>query len=264
MRALAVAIGLLAFAATSADAKPKRPAKTKVAKAEKKSSAKRAKKTGKKGGKRVAHAAREKRFEVKGPIHGQSVGAPWSGRLRSPTELPEHEGYFIRRPWRAYGTKSMVEAIFHVVGRVNEQFPELHDIAIGDLSARDGGRISEHSSHQSGRDVDIGLAFYKKPRNYPESFVAATPETLDCEATYALVEEFARTGRVHMMFLDFGVQGMLYDWALANNVDEEHLRELFQFPHGRGASAGMVRHEPNHQDHIHVRFRCPAGDTACR
>jgi murein endopeptidase len=255
MRALAVAIGLLAFAATSADAKPKRPAK----------SEKRVKKhPKKKKAKRTAHAAREKRFEVKGPIHGQSIGAPWSGRLRSATVLPEHEGYVIRRPWRAYGTKPMVEAIFHVVGRVHEQFPELHDIAIGDLSAKDGGRISEHSSHQSGRDVDIGLAFYKRPRNYPDSFVAATEDNLDCEATYSLVEEFARTGRVHMMFLDFHVQGMLYDWAKANNVDEEHLRELFQFPHGRGSSEGMVRHEPNHQDHIHVRFRCPAGDTACR
>ena len=272
MRALAVAIGLLAFAAATADAKPKRSTKTtKVAKVAKSTkiakvepSTKRTKKAGKKGDQRSALASREKRFEVKGPIHGQSVGAPWSGRLRSPTVLPEGDGYVLRRPWRAYGTKSMVEAIYHVVGRVHEQFPEMHVLAIGDLSAKDGGRISDHNSHQSGRDVDIGLVYYKKPRNYPDSFVVATEDNLDCEATYALVEEFAKTGRVQMMFLDFHVQEMLYDWAKANDVDEEHLRELFQFPHGRASGEGMVRHEPNHQDHVHVRFRCPPGDTACR
>ncbi|HTL35586.1 MAG TPA: penicillin-insensitive murein endopeptidase [Kofleriaceae bacterium] len=272
MRALAVAIGLLAFAASTADAKPKRAAKpakvakvakvAKIAKVEK--SAKRDTKSSKKSKKRTALAARDSKFDFKGKIHGQSVGAPWSGRLRDATELPKGDGYVLRRPWRAYGTKSMVEAIYHVVGRVHEQFPDMHVLAIGDLSAKDGGRISEHNSHQSGRDVDIGLVYYKKPAGYPDSFIVATDDNLDCEATFALVEEFAKTGRVQMMFLDFRVQGMLYDWAKANDVGDEHLRELFQFPHGRGSSEGMVRHEPNHQDHIHVRFRCPAGDTACR
>ena len=259
MRALAVAIGLLAIAAT-ADAKPKPRRASSTEKPEKRSSKHAAKKA-----KRTAHSeAREKRFEVKGPIHGQSVGAPWSGRLRDATELPAGDGYVIRRPWRAFGTKSTVEAIFHVIGRVREQFPDMHVLAIGDISAKEGGRISEHNSHQSGRDVDIGPVYYKKPRSYPDSFVVATEYNLDCEATYALVEEFAKTGRVQMMFLDFRVQGLLVDWARANDIDEDHLRELFQFPHGRGSSEGMVRHEPNHQDHIHVRFRCPPGDTACR
>jgi murein endopeptidase len=263
MRALVVATALLAFAAARpADAKPKRPP-AKAAKVEK--TEKRGKKAlGKKAGKRSALASRERSFEIKGPVHGQSVGAPWSGRLRDPTELPEGDGYVLRRPWRAFGTKTTVEAIYHVVGRIREQFPAMHVLAIGDISQKEGGRISEHNSHQSGRDVDMGLIYYKKPKAYPESFVVATDDNLDCEATYALVDEFAKTGRIQMMFLDFRVQGMLYNWAKANDVDEDHLRELFQYPHGRGSSEGMVRHEPNHQDHLHVRFRCPAGDSACR
>ncbi|HSD90353.1 MAG TPA: penicillin-insensitive murein endopeptidase [Kofleriaceae bacterium] len=268
MRALAVAIGLLAFASAAADAKPKKPtaskstkrAVEKVAKTDK-----RAKKTSGKKGKRTAHAGRDTRFEFpRGPIHGQSVGAPWAGRLRDGTELPEGEGYVIRRPWRAYGTKSMVEAVYHVVRRVHEQFPDMHVLAIGDMSAEHGGRITEHASHQSGRDVDIGLVYYKKPAGYPDSFIVATEQNLDCEATYALVEEFAKTGRVQMMFLDFRVQGLLYAWAKENDVDEDHLAKLFQFSHGRGSSEGLVRHEPNHQDHIHVRFTCPSGDNTCR
>src|SRR4051794_14833725 len=105
MRALAVAIGLLAFA-TTADAKPKKAAKSVAAKSVAAKSDKRAKKheaIGKKKGKRTAIRAhqREQFFEPRGPVHGQSVGAPWAGRLRDATELPQGEGYVLRRPWRA-------------------------------------------------------------------------------------------------------------------------------------------------------------------
>lgn len=266
MRALVVAIGLFAFA-TTADAKPKKSKKS-VATASSKSSTKRAKKhdTKSKKQKRTAIRAhqREQFFEPKGPVHGQSVGVPWAGRLRDATELPEGDGYFRRRTWRMFGTKSMVEAVFHVVGRVHEQFPEIHAIAIGDMSAEQGGRISDHSSHQSGRDVDIGLIYKAKPAGYPESFIVATKDNLDAEATFTLIDEFAATKRVQMMFLDYKVQGLLVQWAREHDVDEDKIDRLFQFTHGRGASDGMVRHEPNHMDHVHVRFKCPAGDNACR
>jgi murein endopeptidase len=265
MRALVVAIGLLAFSTTAADSKPKKSKKS-VSTAS--STSKRAKKVDKKKskGKRTAIRAhqREQFFEPRGPVHGQSVGACWAGRLRDATELPDGDGYFRRRPWRMYGTKSMVEAIYHVVGRVHEHFPNTHVIAIGDLSAEQGGRISDHSSHQSGRDVDIGLIFNSKPANYPESFVVATKENLDAEATFTLIDELAATKRVQMMFLDYKVQGMLVEWARAHDVEEDKIDRLFQFTHGRGASDGLVRHEPNHMDHVHVRFKCPAGDNACR
>jgi hypothetical protein len=65
------------------------------------------------------------------------------------------------------------------------------------------------------------------------------------------------------MFLDFKVQGLLYEWAKEHDVDEDVLDKLFQYPH-RGASTGLVRHEPNHDNHLHVRFKCPNRDSACR
>ena len=249
MRSLVVALGLLAFA-TAADAKPhKRERKHTKQKL------------------RVAHA-RHERFEITGPIKGQSVGAPWSGRLRDAAQLPEGDGYVIRRPGRSYGTRSTVEYVEHVLGDVTDRFPDIHDIAVGDISAQQGGRISEHNSHQSGRDIDIGLIYTRKPANYPSSFVAGTADNLDFEATFVLLEEFARTakqsGGAQVIFLDFNVQGLLYKWALENGEDEDYLARLFQYPHGRGSSEGIVRHEPNHTDHMHVRFRCPPADSACR
>lgn len=287
MRSLVVAMGLLAFCALAApaDAKARRATKTVAKKtgtkpnsAKKRVAVKETKttKTSKrdKGNrsakkKRVAVATRKHaRFVIRGPVEGQSLGAPWHGRLREPTKLSDGDGWYIRRPYRAYGTTTTVAIVERVLADIADRFPDIHDIAIGDISAEEGGRISEHSSHQSGRDIDIGLVFLAKPDAYPYSFVVGTEENLDLEATFVLVEELAKTAQesdgVQMIFLDFKTQGLLYDWALANGETEDYLARLFQYPHGRGASAGIVRHEPHHADHIHVRFRCPSGDSACR
>jgi murein endopeptidase len=296
MRSLVVAVALLAFAST-ADAKarsssrttkakktvaaksvatkrePKRATKretkreTKVATKSTKTDKRASKRSGKK--KRVAMVTRRQaRFEIRGPVVGQSLGAPWLGKLREAVQLEQGDGWVLRRPYRAYGTSTTVEIVHRVLADIADRFPDIHAIAVGDISAEHGGRISEHSSHQSGRDIDIGLIFTHKPDAYPSSFVVGTEDNLDIEATFVLVEEFAKTAQetagVQMIFLDFNVQGLLYNWALANGETEEYLARLFQYPHGRGASEGIVRHEPNHADHIHVRFRCPTGDSACR
>jgi hypothetical protein len=99
-------------------------------------------------------------------------------------------------------------------------------------------------------------------------FVAATDKNLDRAATWALIRNLVTTedddGGMQVIFLDFEVQGILYKWAKANGVSDKRLAKIFQYPHGRGASAGLVRHEPNHADHLHVRFKCAAADRNCR
>jgi murein endopeptidase len=295
MRYLVVALGLLLLATTAeAKPRPRSSSKSKAADVEKSKRSKRVSKrdaaerrTSKnkhsrkaerstkrtkstKSTKRVGHATRgHRRFEMpRGPLTGQSLGAPWAGRLREAAELQEGPGYYIRRPWRAFGTRPMVSILERVIADVADRYYDTHEIAIGDLSAESGGRITDHSSHQSGRDVDVGLIFKRKPPAYPLWFVVGTAENLDLEATFVLVEELAKTsteaGGVQMIFLDFKVQGLLYNWGLENGEDPGYLAKLFQFPHGRGESIGIVRHEPNHADHLHVRFRCPPTDSLCR
>jgi murein endopeptidase len=216
------------------------------------------------------HAVAKTRRRVALPVEapGQSIGAPWQGRLQDPTRLPDGDGYLIRRPGRAFGTRTTVEYVERVLGEWREDFPDAHVLAIGDLSAEHGGAITEHHSHQSGRDADIGLVYNEKPRGYPESFVDATEDNLDAEATFALVVLFADTARAdggaQVMFLDFDVQGVLVRWGRAHGISEDELARLFQYANGRGASTGLVRHEPNHANHLHVRFKCPHGDAACQ
>jgi murein endopeptidase len=216
------------------------------------------------------HATREhdrERVEPRGPALGQSVGAPWAGRLQHATQLPPGDGYYIRRPYRAYGTETTIELTRRAIAETLDGYPDEHVLAIGDISAPSGGTITEHRSHQSGRDIDVGLYYLDKPAAYPASFVHADADNLDCAATFKLLESFLATaeddGGVQMIFLDFDVQGILYDWAREQGVSERRLERIFQYPHGRDSSLGLVRHEPNHDNHMHVRFQCPAEDPAC-
>jgi murein endopeptidase len=204
---------------------------------------------------------------VRGPVSGQSIGAPWNGELHQPTALPDGEGYVIRHPSRRFGTATTIEYVERAIAEAKDAFPDTHVLAIGDISAEHGGRITEHNSHQSGRDVDIGLFYDDKPEGYPASFVHATADNLDYAATFKLLLSFVETahedGGAQMIFLDYDVQGLLYNWAVDHGFSEEQLGKIFQFAHGRGASEGFVRHWPNHDNHMHVRFKCGRADDSC-
>jgi hypothetical protein len=151
----------------------------------------------------------------------QSFGLPWAGRLEHPSTLHTGERTYIRRPWRAYGTRSTVEFTEEVVSETLEEHPEAHLLAIGDISAEHGGTVTDHKSHQSGRDIDLGLFYKKKPAGYPNDFIDGTEANLDCATMWTMISKFAATsnqdGGVWAIFLDFDVQGILYRWGRAHD-----------------------------------------------
>ena len=179
-------------------------------------------------------------------------------RIPDAEALPEGEGYHLRRPTRAFGQSHVVEGLQRAIAEVRALYPDVHALAIGDLSAREGGKLGNHLSHQTGLDVDVGFYFTKVPAGYPEAFVAASA-ALDLEATWALLGSFARTAQqdtgVAMIFLDYDVQARLYKWAKARGTPDDDLGFLLQYPRGKDALVGLVRHWPHHADHMHVRFR---------
>jgi hypothetical protein len=187
-----------------------------------------------------------------------STGDPWNGTLEHGTPLPQGEGYVVRRPNRAYGASYVVDQLQDVIAEVREVYPDLHTLAIGDISARGGGRLRGHVSHQSGLDVDVGFYFKKMPQGYPDSFHVAD-DNLDLAATWSLLLAFTRTSReatgVQMIFLDYEVQGKLYAYAQKHGVSDKDLGRIFQYPRGKDEKSGIVRHWPHHDDHMHVRFK---------
>ncbi|HLL20912.1 MAG TPA: penicillin-insensitive murein endopeptidase, partial [Kofleriaceae bacterium] len=187
-----------------------------------------------------------------------TVPRPASVKLRDAERLPLGEGYRIRRPSRAYGAPHVVEHLRAAIAIVRALYPDVHTLAIGDLSAEHGGKLANHLSHQTGLDVDLGFYFHQVPAGYPDRFVAANAD-LDLAATWSLLTAFARTSHlgdgVHMMFLDYGIQARLYAWARKRGTPDDQLAVLLQYPRGSDTLVGLVRHWPNHADHLHVRFK---------
>jgi murein endopeptidase len=196
-----------------------------------------------------------------------SIGVPWHGKLQGGQQLPAGEGYVVRRPQRTWGVPHAVAYVQQAIGNVRSEFPALHNVAIGDMSKLGGGKIDDHRSHQSGLDIDIGFYFKTVPDNYPTAFASADAN-LDLEATWALVAAFANQASaadgVRVMFLDHHVAGRLYNFALARGVDQSTLDAMFEYPHGKRAGVGIIRHEPHHADHVHVRYRCATDDSTCK
>ena len=207
--------------------------------------------------KRVAVTTSAKPSEVT-KKRDRSIGAPWSGRLQGPVRLKEGKRYHLRRPWRTYATRTTVDLVRQTIVDTLDDLPKAHVLAVGDLSQEAGGWISEHASHQSGRDIDIGLFYKNQPKEYPASFVRATAATLDAAATFRLISNFAKTrtddGGVQFIFLDQQLQNVLLAWAEKAGVSDKRIANVI----------AVMRHIPHHADHIHVRFKCRERDSSCR
>jgi murein endopeptidase len=196
--------------------------------------------------------SRAERSTARGP------GVPWNGELRGAERLPGDEGYLIRRPSRAYGASHVIDHLRGAIAVVRALYPDVHTLAIGDLSAEHGGKLDNHRSHQTGLDVDVGFYFRRVPAGYPDRFAPADA-SLDIAATWALLTAFARTTAlddgVEIIFLDHAVQRRLHDWAHARGTPDADLAALLQYPRSKDTQVGLVRHWPNHADHLHVRFK---------
>ena len=85
------------------------------------------------------------------------------------------------------------------------------------------------------------------------------PHYLNRLELLALLSAFAHTSNeatgVQMIFLDYDLQRRLYAWARARGTPDAALAFVLQYPRGASELAGLVRHWPNHTDHLHVRFK---------
>lgn len=201
-------------------------------------------------------------------IKGQSIGSSRRGKLKNGMQLPTGRSYYRRRPHRAWGVNHAIYHIRRVASYVRSKYPRIHKLSIGDISSRRGGKLASHKSHQSGRDADIGFYFKKKPKNYPQTFVKANKKNLNIPATWAMLRAFVETADsssgVEKMFLNYELQKIFYKYAKKRGVSKRKLKKWFQYPNGKGSNNGIIRHDPGHDSHVHVRFKCPKGDSGCR
>jgi hypothetical protein len=192
----------------------------------------------------------------------ESVGRVDAGFLLHGIPIPSHPGYVVRDRERAYVTRHVAELLARGFDAVLARYPRAPRVEVRDASRSNGGPLREHRSHQSGRDVD--LAYYR--RRCPGRICRRAwvrPETLDAELQWALLEPWLREGVVEYAFIDHSLQEPLYAAALAAGASAAELSAWFQYPRGPEVRAGIIRHEPSHADHVHVRFVCARHDARC-
>lgn len=181
-----------------------------------------------------------------------STGSPNRGRLRGGVQLEEGTGYRVRNPERAFGTPSTVAAIRNGIARVVARYVEVPDVMIHDLSFARGGRMNPHASHQNGLDADV--TYYRLNIDDLCGWQSVEPEELDVRLQWYLFRTWIEQGVVEYLFVDYDLQGPLYDYARDRGASEEQLGEWFEYPN-RGGGRAIIRHESGHSDHFHVRFR---------
>lgn len=188
-----------------------------------------------------------------------SRGRPNRGRLINGAPMPPGEHWIVRDPATAWGTPYTVAAIAAGLRATAARFPDTPALEIGDLSARYGGRLRPHRSHQSGRDVDI--AYYRIGATEPLDFEVTRALTFDAPRQYFLLRFWVKSGAIERAFVDPRLTRAMLAWAQQQGESDAFLDLVFG--QDRRGLTGIVGYSPGHDDHIHVRFRCTKSDAAC-
>jgi penicillin-insensitive murein endopeptidase len=167
--------------------------------------------------------------------------------------------YTVRVAAAAWGTLETVRYLTRAIDKVHEQYPDSPSLFIGHLSRREGGRLSPHKSHQSGRDVDISFFYVPSKHRW---YQRATRRTLDVERSWAFVRALVTETDVQWLFINTSVQRILKKHALAIGEDPAWLDTVFQY-RSRNPNP-IVRHAPGHDTHIHIRFFNPVAQKLAR
>jgi murein endopeptidase len=187
-----------------------------------------------------------------------SVGKPNRGKLVNSIALPENAKlYTVRKPDEAFGSSHTLANVQLAIANFRQATGYTGEVVIGAISKQGGGRLRPHSSHQSGRDVDIRL-----PLENPKG-EADNVDDVDWDATWALLQAIVATGEVQYIFLSTSRQKYLYKAAKRAGASKDMLERMIQYPRKSGSNDGIIRDESGHTAHFHVRFTCAPNETKC-
>lgn len=202
-----------------------------------------------------------------------SVGLPNQGVLTDAAQLPEAGPGFERyRPTSTHywGVPRLVAAIESAASYVTRTAPGGAPLSVGDLSSQNGGRIPNHASHRTGRDVDLLYLVttvyghsVKSPGfvNIGSDGLATDPLSqrfvrLDVDRQWLLTRALLTDSTIDLlwMFVSRDVEALLVQHARALGEPIEILWRAEQVLH-------QPRDSAPHDDHMHVRIACTPAET---
>jgi len=214
-------------------------------------------------GKRAKVAASEDAGERGAKRRGAlSTGSPNHGKLEGGLRLKPTSHLKVRSGAHAWALPTMTKALHHAADRVASKYKG-SVLLVGDLSAKSGGALEGHASHQSGRDADVAF-FVANTKGKPahlRRFLSFNAEGTSKDVAWArfddarnwmLVEELLKDEHagVRFIFVSNALRGRLLKYAASKKVPKELVAR---------ASAALMspEHADLHDDHFHVRIACP-------
>ncbi len=204
-------------------------------------------------------------YKRKAGSKSESVGYPGDGKCEGTMPMVDGPGRELKHtPWKGWATETTVATLDLVLREWARRFPSEQPILVGNMSAREGGRLEPHSSHQSGRDVDL---------SYPQiwdrkeelNWRTMNGDNLHRELTWSLLELLRETEAIEAIFIDSKLQKLLYDYAVSTNrYTKDELAAWMEYPKPPGTGKPLIQHVRGHEDHIHVRFKCTAAEGRCK
>ncbi len=183
--------------------------------------------------------------EAPAELGSLSMGFVEEGRLINGVPFPQGEAWTVVSPEATWGTSETVGFVAAAIEQVRAWFPDAPKLRVNQISAREGGYLRPHKTHQNGRDVDLG--FY-----YPGGETVRVRErekVIDVAKNWALVKALVIHGDVQFILVDQRVQKVLFEYAMKAGEDPQWLESLFH-----SGRASMLQHARRHRDHFHVRY----------
>ncbi len=193
-----------------------------------------------------------------GALGPMSIGPAHGGVLVAGVRMPEGANWDLVSPGLAWGTQETVDALAHAIDAVAGRFPSTPKVFIGDISAKRGGHLNPHVSHQSGRDVDISYYLTEGHRWY----ATANGSNLDRARTWHLIRTLIADSDVDLILVDTQIQRILKAYALEIGEDPAWVDDIFQV--GGKSRRPIIFHAKGHATHLHVRFYSPVAQELGR
>ena len=189
---------------------------------------------------------------------GLAVGKPNRGWLLNGVQLESGDMFKVRDPDKAWGTTHTLENLQTAVAKFRAKTGHDEALLVGAISKRKGGKFRPHSSHQTGRDVDLRM-----PKKKGADEKSSAISDIDWDKTWVLIKELIGTGEVEYIFLDWNRQKRLYNAARKAGASKSEVEKAIQYPRAKKTNNGVVRHAEGHNVHIHIRFKCAPSNGRC-
>jgi murein endopeptidase len=190
-----------------------------------------------------------------GSLGPMSVGRTNRGAVLNGVRMLDGEHWTIIDQSASWGTQETIDFLSAGIETVVERYPNTPKMRIGHLSAKQGGSLSPHKSHQSGRDVDVSYYYLASAGKF-RWYSRATAKNLDRARTWTFVRALLTDADIEYMFINTSVQKLLRQHAESVGEDKEWLDRIFEYGSPRG-NWPLIRHARGHDTHIHVRFYNP-------